>query len=65
MKEAAPKLRFDACQIKMGLEWYVRVTLLHGETRHLGGFKSEAEANEWIKRESAGWLKGHERGRYV
>ena len=59
------KTTFEAVQIKMGPEWYVRVTLPNGEQPHLGGFKTEAEGIEWIKHQSAAWLKGYEGGRFV
>ena len=65
MVDAPQKTTFEAVQIKMGPEWSVRLTLPNGEQPHLGGFKTEAEAIEWIKRESAAWLKGYEGGRFV
>jgi hypothetical protein len=59
------KTTFEAVQIKMGPEWYVRVTLPNGEQPHLGSFKTEAKAIEWIRDKSAGWLKGYESSRFV
>ena len=64
MISTAGKTKFEAVQIKMGPEWYVRVALPNGERPTLGGFKTEAEAVEWIKHESGVWLKGYEGGRF-
>ena len=65
MVDAPQKTTFEAVQIKMGPEWYVHVTLPNGEQPHLGRFKMEAEAIEWIRDKSAGWLKGYESSRFV
>ena len=58
------KTTFEAIQIQMATEWYVRVTLPTREKAYLGGFKSKAESVEWIEGKSADWLKVYERGRF-
>ena len=56
MTTLSPKVDFQPIEMKVGSGWFVRVTLPRGEPPRLGGFKTEAEATEWIKRKSAVWV---------
>lgn len=64
MASINPKVEFEPLQMGNRVGWYVRVTLPNGKQPNLGGFKTEAEAREWIARELAHWLKEIEDGRY-
>lgn len=59
-----PKARFDVVESKDG-EWYVRLTLPGGRQPQIDGFKTKAEAQRWIKGQSATWLKIYEGGKYA
>jgi hypothetical protein len=65
MATSEPKVAFKAIQIKSDEGWHVLVTLPNGQQPYLGGFKTEADAINWIARESKAWLKGYESGRFV
>jgi hypothetical protein len=43
----ATTIKFEA-MLKAGNEWQVVATFPTGQTKHIGGFKSEAEAVAWI-----------------
>jgi hypothetical protein len=64
MKMHRPQARFDPIEMKGPQGWFVRVTLPRGEPARLGGFTTEAEATEWIKRESSVWLKDYSDRQY-
>ena len=49
--------RLEARQFKKGEGWYVLVTSSSGSTTNVGHFSSEAEAEQWIKKDSVTWLK--------
>ena len=51
--------------MKIGKGWCVRAKPPKGTPALLGGFKTEEEAREWIKRKSPAWLKEFEGGRYA
>ncbi|SDR53658.1 hypothetical protein SAMN05519103_04770 [Rhizobiales bacterium GAS113] len=57
MPNIKPKTLFEAAEMKIGTGWYVLVTHPKGQQSHLGGFKTESEANGWIESKSAEWLK--------
>jgi hypothetical protein len=59
MKAHHTHARFDPIEMKVSPGWFVRVTLQGREPARLGGFRTEAEASEWIKRESSLWLKDY------
>ncbi len=42
------KTKFEPVQLKTEPDWYVRITLPHGEEIHIDEFKTEAEARVWI-----------------
>ena len=46
-------------------EWYVRITLPHGEQFHIDEFITEAETKSWIDDKSVTWLKKYRGGRYA
>jgi hypothetical protein len=56
MAESAAKETFDAVELKDGSGWYVRLTRPAMLPQHIGDFKTEAEAREWIDAKSAEWL---------
>jgi hypothetical protein len=64
MAETKPKIRFQVVRAKDGT-WFVRLTLPHGLQPQINGFRREAEAQAWIKHESADWLNSYEGGRYA
>jgi hypothetical protein len=43
--------------IKVGTQWHVVGTYSGGQQEHVTGFKTEADALDWIVNESADWLK--------
>jgi len=58
------KVEFQPVRMDSGAGWFIRVLLPKGEQPRLGGFNTEAEATEWIRRRSAVWLKEHHGYRY-
>jgi hypothetical protein len=44
-------------------EWGVRLSLPGGRQPVIDGFKSEAEAQEWIKTDSIAWIERYDRGK--
>jgi hypothetical protein len=65
MADIKHKVEFEPVPMKIGAGWFVRVMLPRGEQPRLGGFNSEAEAREWIKRKSAAWLREHHGYQYL
>jgi hypothetical protein len=59
MVTSIPEVDFQPVEMKTGKGWFVRVTLPRGEPPRLGGFRTEAEAIEWIKNKSGTWLREH------
>ena len=55
-----PKAKFDAMQRTDRPDWYVRLTLPAGRQSWIDGFKTQAEARNWITAQSVAWLKMHE-----
>jgi hypothetical protein len=41
-------IKFEPLRLKVGAEWQIVVTYPTGEIEHVGGFKSETEAVDWI-----------------
>jgi hypothetical protein len=62
MASIKPKVEFEPVEMKIGTDWYVRMTHPTGVAQ-INGFKSKAEARHWIAHESADWLKKFEGGR--
>ena len=48
---------------KIGGGWLVIVTWPDGVQQQLAGFKSEAEAEEWIRKDAFAWLQQHPKTR--
>jgi hypothetical protein len=65
MPGSEPKTKFEPVQMKAEPEWYVRITLPHGEQIHIDEFITEAEAKSWIDDKSVTWLKKYRGGRYA
>jgi hypothetical protein len=51
------KMTFDPRPLKVGTQWHVVGTYPRGQQEHITGFKTEAEALDWIVNESKAWLK--------
>jgi hypothetical protein len=64
MANTNAKVEFQPVRMNDGEGWFVRVLLPKGEQPRLGGFNSEAEAMDWIRRKSAVWLREHHGYRY-
>jgi hypothetical protein len=62
MATQASPARFEPRQQKRGLGWYVLVTWSSGTTAEVSGFRDESDAAEWIKNDSAAWLKARQTG---
>jgi hypothetical protein len=55
-RKREPKVIFEVLEWKIGGGWYVKITFATGAPVNIEGFKSEAEAGQWIRNESAAWL---------
>lgn len=54
----ADKITFEPRPLKVGPEWHVVATYPMGGQEHITGFKSEAEALDWLKSgRSAAWVR--------
>ena len=65
MHETKPTVTFKAVKIKIGSKWCVRVTFPSEVPQELFSFVTEAEAKEWIARDSVAWLKLYRDGKYA
>ncbi len=57
MTDAKPKVIFEPVELKAEPSWYVRVAFPGGQQTYVGGFISQAAAEEWIALKSAEWLE--------
>ena len=57
MEVQKPDPIFEACRLKTAPGWYVRVSWRYGQMEHVSGFASEQDAESWINKKSAGWLR--------
>src|ERR1700693_5582179 len=48
MARNVPKVTFDPKPLKSGTDWYVVATDPGGQQEHITGFKTEADAIEWL-----------------
>ena len=64
MAKPKPEIKFKPVEWKILPEWYVLVTLPDGKELRIGGFKTEANARDWIAKSSAAWIK-EQRGRWA
>jgi hypothetical protein len=53
----SPTTTFEPVEMKVGKGWYVLATPPRGSPIRLGGFNSEDEARDWIRRKASTWLK--------
>jgi hypothetical protein len=54
-----PSIRINSQPIKVGDEWHVKAIWPSGQPEEITGFKTEAEAREWINGDGAkAWLRG-------
>jgi hypothetical protein len=51
--------KFEVKALSCGWGVFVRVTLPNGKVEHIVGFKTEAEAEDWIATKSCAWLAEH------
>jgi hypothetical protein len=58
----ASEAQFKARQNKHSEGWSVHVTWDTGRTAQVNNFADRAEAEEWIKNKSAGWLQARQTG---
>jgi hypothetical protein len=56
MVDAKTKVIFEPVELKAEPSWYVRVAFSSGQQTYLGGFISQAAAQEWIALKSVEWL---------
>jgi len=54
--DAHPNVTFQPVAAKAGPGWCVRVAFPGGEQTYVGGFISQAGAEEWIALKSADWI---------
>lgn len=64
MVDPRHRVTFSPVEMMIGRGWYILVRLPSGRDQQLGGFNTEAEAQDWIQRKSADWLKHFENGKY-
>jgi hypothetical protein len=58
MTNPADKITLESRPLKVGPEWHVVATYPMGSKEHITGFRSEAEALEWMKSDRcAAWVK--------
>jgi hypothetical protein len=65
MRFKSPRVTFEPKQLKTGSEWYVLAALSGIRAQRIPSFKSQAEAEAWIRTESSAWLQKFEGGRYA
>jgi hypothetical protein len=65
MATAPRKVEFVPTEMKVGRGWYVKAVLPNAPPLHLGGFKTESEAMEWVARKSKKWLNEYLDGKYA
>jgi hypothetical protein len=63
MEKLKPKTEFRPTAFKDRSGWYVQVVFHGAPPLQLGGFKTEDEAKDWIKHNSAHWFDSHSRDR--
>jgi len=57
MATSPGKIILKPTPLKVGAEWQIAAQHPSGQIEMICGFKSEIEANEWIKSGSKAWLK--------
>jgi hypothetical protein len=56
MAEPPDNTSFGPRPLQVGSDWYVQVTWPDGEVERVSGFRTEAEAKEWIDTRYRKWL---------
>ena len=56
MAKPTGKITLAPQPVKVGSQWHVVGTYPSGLQEHITGFKTEADALDWIDTESASWL---------
>jgi hypothetical protein len=56
MKQPIMKPNMEPRELKDGSGWYVLVVWGDRPSQQMGGFQSEAEAQQWIDQDADGWL---------
>jgi len=56
MDKLKPKTEFRPTEFKDRSGWYVQVVYFDAPPFQLGGFRTEGEAQDWIRNSSAQWL---------
>jgi hypothetical protein len=62
LNEGNAGVRFEPIESEAGAGWQVLITLRYGKRLKINGFESAAEAGEWIRTKSAGWLSKYNSG---
>ena len=58
MVKDAAKIKFEPRPLKIGLGWHIVATYPSGLQEHIIGFKTQAEATEWLANgRRQAWLK--------
>ena len=57
MAKPAGKITLAPQPVKFGAQWHVVGTYPGGQQEHITGFKTEADALDWIANDSADWLE--------
>jgi hypothetical protein len=57
MAKPAGEITLSPQPVKFGAQWHVVGTYPGGQQEHITGFKTQADALDWIATESANWLK--------
>jgi hypothetical protein len=59
MKTIKKQPKLEARERRDGSGWYVLVTWGDWPSEEVGGFSSQAEAQKWIDRSGATWVREH------
>ena len=57
MAKPTAEITLAAQPVKVGAQWHVVGTYPSGQQEHITGFKTEADALDWIANDSAAWLE--------
>jgi hypothetical protein len=59
MKTLKKQPKLEARERRDGTGWYVLVTWGDRPSEQVGGFRSQGEAQQWIDRTGASWVREH------
>jgi hypothetical protein len=57
MAKPIGEITLAAQPVKVGIQWHVVGTYSGGQQEHITGFKTKADALDWIANDSADWLE--------